>query len=139
VTTLVLIGCTAKKLARAAPARELYQGRLFAASVQYAEARGLPWLVLSALHGVVGPDDVLEPYDVTLAGLSSADRETWGSVVAVTLRRLGATRVIVLAGREYVRPWRDAVAEIAVEEPLLGRGVGARFAWLKAHRMEARP
>lgn len=53
MTPVVLIGCSASKLDRAAPARELYTGRVFKASVAYAEATGAKWCVLSALHGVV--------------------------------------------------------------------------------------
>lgn len=75
---IVLIGCTKRKLDRPAPARELYVGRLFKASVVYAEARGLPWAVLSAEFGVVQPDDVLPPYDKTLRGI---DTKAWGELV----------------------------------------------------------
>jgi len=50
----------------AAPARFLYTGDLFRASVKWAESWDLPWVVLSAAHGIVGPDQVLAPYDVSL-------------------------------------------------------------------------
>jgi hypothetical protein len=129
--TTVLIGCTKEKLPAEAPARELYQGRLFLASVQYAEAIGARWFVLSAAHGLVDPDAVIEPYDVALARLNAADRETWRSTVAVQLKRHvpETETLVVLAGREYAG-WRELVPH-AVEEPLVGLSVGARFARLK--------
>ena len=125
MTALALIGCTARKLDRAAPARELYRGRLFAASVAYAESRGLSWAVLSAAHGIVMPDDRLEPYDVRLRGDTSA----WGSLVLTQLRRLCVERVVALAGEAYVTPWAWSFAG-EIERPLVGLGVGARYAEL---------
>lgn len=61
--TIALIGCSATKLNRPAPARELYQGNLFKLARTWAEAQGLDWYVVSAKHKVVHPDQVLEPYD----------------------------------------------------------------------------
>lgn len=129
--SVVLISCTKEKLRDEAPARELYRGRLFFAAVAYAEAIGARWFVLSAAHGLVDPDQPIAPYDVTLARLNAADRETWRSAVAVELKRcVPATEtLVVLAGREYVA-WRELVPH-QVEEPLAGLPVGERFARLK--------
>lgn len=59
----LIVGCGAAKLDRAAPARELYTGSLFRAARAYAERSGLPWRILSAEHGLISPDKVIEPYD----------------------------------------------------------------------------
>jgi hypothetical protein len=138
VTTLVLIGCTSKKLDHAAPARDLYLGRLFAASVAYAESLGAKWFVLSALHGVVGPDDVLEPYDVTLVGADTSQRMTWAAMVSDQLgERFDARqRFIVLAGSEYVRGLERYPGQRVFETPLAGLGVGERYARLVSMRDE---
>lgn len=66
MTRIALIACSAAKLPHAAPVRDLYQGQLFRAARRYAEATCDRWYVLSALHGVVDPDQVLDSYDCTI-------------------------------------------------------------------------
>jgi hypothetical protein len=58
--------CAARKLDRPAPARELYVSQLFEKASAYATAARDRRYVLSAKHGLVQPDTVLEPYDVRL-------------------------------------------------------------------------
>lgn len=65
-----VIPCGAAKLDHAAPARELYVSSMFrmaldAAHAAVADDNGRV-LILSALHGLVELDDVLEPYDVKM-------------------------------------------------------------------------
>jgi hypothetical protein len=65
---LVVIPCGKAKLALAAPAKDLYTGTFFrlalrAARALTSEAR---ILILSGRHGLVGLQDVLEPYDLRL-------------------------------------------------------------------------
>jgi hypothetical protein len=67
------VACSGKKTETAAPARELYLGQLFKKSVAYIEAvdpgavdPGAPWFILSALHALVLPDEVIAPYEYRL-------------------------------------------------------------------------
>lgn len=131
MTPVVLIGCSATKLERAAPARDLYTGRVFRESVKYAEAIGARWFVLSALHGVVAPETVIEPYDVTLTKLSKGERLSWAGMVAEQLDALGApSRITVLAGAEYVAGCERYGRHRTFDAPLAGLGNGARYARL---------
>jgi len=60
-----VIACGGRKLPHPAPARELYTGPLFRAARAWAEqSPGGRWFILSAHHGLVHPDTVVEPYDV---------------------------------------------------------------------------
>jgi len=128
---VILIGCTKEKLSHAAPARDLYTGRVFRASVAYAEAKGEPWAVLSALHGVVLPDAVIEPYDVTLADRPRAERLSWAGLVAEQLDELGApSRITVLAGGAYVDGCERYGRHRTFDAPLAGMGAGERYAAL---------
>jgi hypothetical protein len=145
VETIALIGCCQRKLARPAPARELYTSPLFRLSVAWAEARGLPWLVLSARHGVVAPQQVVEPYDLSLSQVAKLadDLKRWRLLCHVTLRGR-ARRFVLLAGKLY----REAViapgGELAHDTPLAGLGIGQRLAWLtgdagRAYALPAEP
>ncbi|WP_419707997.1 DUF6884 domain-containing protein [Promicromonospora sp. NFX87] len=138
-TTVALIGCGAAKLARPAPARDLYTGGLFRKSVAYAEA--LPcdrWYVLSGLHGLVHPDTVLEPYDVELGrahddpGTAAPPTWDWIALVraqlAAELADVPRPSLVVLAGeryRSFLHPcqWPYRV-------PMQGLGIGQQLAWL---------
>lgn len=75
--TIVLVACAGKKLPHAAPAKDLYASSLFEKSRAYAEDRAAAWFILSALHGLVEPDAVIEPYDVNLNDMSAAARRAW--------------------------------------------------------------
>jgi hypothetical protein len=81
-----LVACGKSKLDHAAPARDLYTGPLFRAASAYAERTYDAWFVLSAKHHLVHPDDVLEPYDVSLAGLMHVVRLQWALHVDIALR-----------------------------------------------------
>ncbi len=92
-----LVGCVKMKLDYAAPARDLYVSPLFRGRRAWVERSCSQWFVLSALHGVLDLDDVVEPYDVTLNNASTAERRAWSAKVIGQLEgRLGS-----LAGRTF--------------------------------------
>jgi hypothetical protein len=63
------------------------------------------WFVLSAEYGVVEPDQVIEPYDRSLADISIAARRSWSAKVlkhlTETLGDLRAYRFEIHAGANY--------------------------------------
>ena len=76
-----LVGCVKDKAPIARPAKELYQSLLFQGRRRYVEQSCSEWWILSALHGLVDPNDVLEPYDVTLNDASVSERRRWSDQV----------------------------------------------------------
>ena len=132
--TIVLVACAGKKLPHAARAKDLYASSLFEKSRAYAEDRAAAWFILSALHGLVEPDAVIEPYDVTLNDMSAAARRAWSRRVIEQLDRHvhhGDT-VVILAGARY----RDGIVPelrsrgVKVEVPLEGLRIGEQLAYL---------
>jgi diadenosine tetraphosphate (Ap4A) HIT family hydrolase len=63
--SITLVACCGPKLTKPAPAADLFVSSLFKKDRTHAERRGR-WFVLSALHGLVDPTEVIAPYDVTL-------------------------------------------------------------------------
>lgn len=105
---VALISCGAEKLAAAAPARDLYTGPLFRSARRWVELRDYvypAWGILSARHGLLLPNQVVEPYDASLAAMSEPERAAWGTSAAEKIRRQWGTEVIytVLAGEQYMR------------------------------------
>ena len=136
---VALVGCSATKLSRKAPARELYTSSLFRASYEYAEKTCDAVLIVSTFHGLVTPDTVLEPYDRNLRKLRKIERESWG------MRTIGELwskfkvppQLVILAGKVYAEAlvfgahWHGLPKP---EEPLERIvGCGTRVAWLKAN------
>lgn len=132
---VLLLGCVKGKGPRPAPARDLYTSDLFRKRRTYAETSGHPWFILSALHGLVHPDDVLEPYDLALAKQSAAFRDRWGRQVVDALRdRLGSlagTSFEVHAGAPYADAVRGLLEAAGAEVvlPLRGLTQGQQLAW----------
>ena len=106
------------------------------------------------MHRIIDPDTVLEPYDFQLADLS-LDERVWrarqieqqfrfrwmdfcefatgpkGNRIAVN-----KPRVVLLASRLYLRGYYDRLLNgfdvYDFEDPLKGKGIGDRLAWLAA-------
>ncbi|GAA3539044.1 hypothetical protein GCM10022263_28230 [Nocardioides daeguensis] len=142
---VVLIGCAKRKLPTAAPAKDLYVSALFRKGRAYAERLGVPWFILSAEHGLVAPDEELEPYDLRLSDTPREYRRKWGAdVVESLLAALGSLdgiTVEVHAGAAYADPIRDGLraARAQVVEPLRGLPIGSRLAWYGDHSIEPTP
>lgn len=144
---IALVACSAQKLEHAAPARELYTGALFKAARAYAEATCDGWAILSAQHGLVSPDTVLDPYDLALASLPREGRDAWGERVAAQLRVLygfgaqAGVTFVVLAGATYATPLMRSLdpATWDLELPLRGLAIGQQKAWLKRETTKALP
>ena len=123
-----LVACSRTKADQPAPARELYVSPLFRAARAYAEGHYGPgqWLILSARYGLVDPDQVLAPYDLSLRQLTAAQREAWGDRIAIELTdRFPAGTVL----------WFHAGALVPRGDRTRGRAPGA----LPAGRSENRP
>lgn len=134
-----LVACVGQKLPHAARAGHLYQSDWFRKARAYAMLQGGRWFILSALHGLVAPSRLIEPYNVTLADLGAAERRAWGERVSAQLaEQIGPrTPVVILAGRLYRDPlaaWAGSRASV----PMQGMGIGQQKAWLARQIREAR-
>jgi hypothetical protein len=138
---IVLIGCGKSKAAAKAPARLLYTGPLFCDRRHYAEASGCRWFVVSALYGILEPDDVRAPYDRTVSHLSPIDRAAWAiGTAAGLIDKLDDNanpRGIVVElhlGAEYAEPLRDVLiaAGFNTAWPVRHLGIGEQRAWYRS-------
>ncbi|MEU8950913.1 DUF6884 domain-containing protein [Streptomyces sp. NPDC048489] len=119
---LVIIPCGAAKLDQAAPAAELYTGSYHRACARAAAtltANGGTVVILSALHGLVPLDRILDPYNMRMGDAGSVTPD----LLRAQARELGldgATNVTILAGLAYTAPalrvWPHA------STPLAGKG-----------------
>ncbi len=107
MANVVLVSCGKHKLDHSAKAAELYIGPLFTASMQYARTLNPDRIfILSAKHGLLGLETVIEPYDVTLDGKDEAVQKAWAKKVLARLASetsLTGDRFTILAGENYYK------------------------------------
>jgi len=141
---VVLVGCVKTKLDRGAPAKDLYVSDYFQKMRAYAEGAGVPWFILSAEHGLVGPEDWLEPYERYLPDASREYRRAWGQNVAAQLTEamgpLDGVVVDIHAGSAYVESAEEALRSLGavVVDQLHGLSFGRRLSWYLQHGSGAR-
>jgi hypothetical protein len=139
----VIVSCGAEKLDHRAPAGEMYVGSYHRAARRAAAVLTRPdrTLILSARHGLLRLDDLIDPYEMRMTNPAAVSPR----LVARQMRDLGiarpGTRIVVLAGKDYSSMIRAAVRELhaprrpdqvpltpgqlAVDLPLLDtRGIG---------------
>lgn len=131
-----LVSCSQQKLSHSAPARELYCSPLFKLSLKYAESLCETTYVLSAKHGLVELDQVLDPYDMPLGKMSKQMRNAWGCRVASSIfQRHKEGQFLLLAGVDYMLALRYGTRhenQSRIEDPLKGMMIGERLSLLKA-------
>ena len=148
---VALVSCAKTKLDHAAPARDLYASPLFSKTRQYVESSEGDydvWFVLSAKHNVLHPDQVVEPYDLSLNGMDREHQNMWAANVEYDLRLKFwlcdfmsampdvSIDVDIFAGARYA----DVLVEHlerhhwgrhgTVSLPLAGMEIGERLHWL---------
>ncbi|MFJ2922876.1 DUF6884 domain-containing protein [Streptomyces sp. NPDC087307] len=133
---VVVIPCSGPKLSHPAPAGELYTGSLHTHARRTADAltaHGGTVLVLSALHGLLPLDQVIEPYD-----------HTWDDAGSVTVEELHAQAaelgltgadVVLLTPSRYTQ--RAAAVWPQARTPLAHLGIGRQRGRLTAMRESA--
>lgn len=131
---LHLVSCASTKRSSASRAEDLYISPWFRAA--RAHVRGEPWCILSARHGLIHPNQTIEPYEDSLNGRSRAQRREWAARV---LRDVPvARRYVIWAGAAYAE---FLAPTLNAELPLHGLGIGEQLAWFKRHaqRREGMP
>lgn len=131
----VLISCSKSKLATEAPARELYTGQLFKKAVAWAERHKYPWFVISALHGLVTPDQTLQPYNFTIKELRKRERESWAyHAISCQLTKYASSgsHAFLIMPEVYRLHIQTTLREVGItyENPVEGMGIGQQMKWL---------
>ena len=132
---VVLVSCVGQKLDTPAAAGDIYTSALFRGMRMYAERHSSRWFILSALHGVLSPEQVIEPYEQTLNRMGTKDRRQWAAGVRGRLSEIlhPGQSITVLAGERY----REGVVPFLrergfhVEVPMEGLRIGEQLRWLK--------
>lgn len=130
---VVLISCASRKLKYKAEAENLYVSPLFKLNLSYARSlKPDKIFILSAKYGLVGLEDVIEPYDLTLNNLTAAEIKDWAERVIGQLEKkieLEDDEVTFLAGNNYRKYLISKIKHYQV--PLRGLSIGRQLQFLK--------
>jgi hypothetical protein len=134
MVNIFLVSCSNRKLEHAAPARDLYTSPTFQASRQLAELRGSTWFIISAKHGLLSPETVIAPYDVSLSSFSSEERVQWANCVTEGIREFVPTRseITFLTDDLYAEHLTSRLRGLGyrIRLPFLGRPKATHRLWL---------
>lgn len=136
--TLGLISCTKAKQDYPCKASEMYLASdLFSKAYAYAVKNYDSVAILSAKYGLLLPDEIIEPYDLTLNSMKSKERKQWATKTFTQMKNKlqlkEITKIYFHAGkkyREYLIPKLEETG-ISCEAPLAHRGFGKQKAWYK--------
>ena len=136
---LILVQCSKSKSEYNEKAKELYTSDLFTKSYHYGLSLYEPGvrseiMILSAEHGLVDPDERLDPYDQALSNLTRQERRDWSQSVYAQLKTRYCfalpDRITFLAGKCYREDLEHLVREydgVKTEAPLQGLGIGEQL------------
>jgi cytoplasmic iron level regulating protein YaaA (DUF328/UPF0246 family) len=132
---IVLISCVSVKQEHKARAEELYISPLFKYGLAYAKSLKPDQVyILSAKYGLVGLDEVIEPYNITLNNMSSKKIKEWSESVLSQMRQkmnLDTNKIIFLAGENYRKYLIPHIKNYII--PLKNLGIGKQLKYLKEH------
>lgn len=130
--TIVLISCVKQKRNRASKARDLYISSFFRKSFAYAHYLNPDKIfILSAKYGLVSPDRIIEPYELSLNTFKKNELIIWSEKTLQQLRHkadLESDRFIILAGnnyRKFLTPYMENY-----EIPMKGLKIGEQLQFL---------
>ena len=130
---IVLLSCVSKKLDTKSRARDLYISPLFRYALKYAESLDTDKIfILSAKYGLVGLDEEIEPYELTLNGMKSIEKKVWADNVLKQLASesdLDNDEFVFLAGENYRKYLVLHIKNYNV--PMQGLGIGKQLKFLK--------
>lgn len=131
------MSCGKRKCNVAKRASDLYTSPLFSKSKDYALHYSDSWFILSAKHGLLLPETVVEPYDLSLEDLTKDQRKQWAEKITSDLLKLikPSQEVVILAGESYKDLLKEKLiaANITVSSPLDHLSIGERLAWLERY------
>jgi 5'-3' exonuclease len=138
-----LVGCSAQKGRGSGLAADVYQSARFRKARRYAELYCDEWRILSGKYGIVYPRTTIEPYNVSLKGMTQVELKDWSARVLNSLLEKDLNpgdRVTILAGGAYKGPLEPTLLArgIDVIAPLSGMAIGKQLHWLEEANTKSR-
>lgn len=139
MSRILLLGCVSRKHDRPSPAADLYASPLWSKRPNYANETGRTWFSLSALHGLLDQETVIEPYEVSFPDLKGqAAKKARAARVFADLQQaadIDGTVFEFHAGLDYQKhlvPLIESAGGVCTY-PCESLGVGEQLRWYDQH------
>jgi hypothetical protein len=132
---VIILGCVSRKRNGWFAAKDLYDSALWRHRRRYAEDSGLPWVIYSAKHGILTPDQRIRTYNVPLQTCSPDKRRRLGEKAVATLQdmfgSLSGMTIEIHAGAAYRDSLADPLSRLGARpsNPVAGLGIGRQLRW----------
>lgn len=125
---IALVSCSKNKQEKLCTAEEMYaKSNLFRKASNYVKNSTFDnWFILSAKYGLLRPETLIEPYDLTLNDFGKEELMKWSNGVFNLIMEYPVTEVNFFCGkfyRKYLIPFLEFV-DIKCNVPLQGMGIG---------------
>jgi hypothetical protein len=127
---IALISCTKLKQTGSCQAQNMYlPSPLFKKASTYIKNNYNTWFILSAKYGLLEPDRIIEPYNVTLNAFSKKELTEWSEKVYQELLKYSITKIDFFAGNKYRSKLIPLLEKdgIICNIPLQGLGIGQQL------------
>lgn len=126
---IALIACCGEKKQESCKAEDIYKSPLFLLSKTWVKKRNLKWMILSAKHGLLNPDKIIDPYNLSLNNFKKDDLKKWDLMVQSQIKKtfLVPPFFVILAGHKYQGPFK----KFNYVDVLKSLGIGQRLKFLK--------
>lgn len=129
---IVFISCVKNKMDYPCTARDMYISDLFKKSLSYAEliTKESNIYILSAKYGVLGLNEQIEPYELTLNTMNKTQRKEWADKVLIQCKEKGISfdeETVFLCGKRYREFLMDEFKNSTA--PLGHLGIGKQLAF----------
>lgn len=100
---VVLISCGKEKRQWSCRASEMYCSERFISAKQFAQQQNYDWYVISAKHGLLHPDAMIEPYDLSILNFTDNEKNLWAEKITNDIFKLHelSTKIMILADNNY--------------------------------------
>ena len=129
---IVFISCVKTKLPYEEMAKNLYCSNYFKTCYKYAQFLNPAHIyILSAKYGLLEPEDVICPYEMTLNNFSLEQKKEWAKFVKAQMKDKNIDfnqKAIFLCGNNYSVFLKQAFVEY--ETPLCNMGFGKQIKYM---------
>ena len=130
---IVLISCVSKKREKLSIASEMYDSTWFKYAFKYAQNLNADKVfILSAQYGLLRPEQVIEPYNMTLKTMNKTQRYVWSESILNALEQecdLEKDFFCILAGKSYREFLVPSMKYYSI--PMEHMGIGQQISFLK--------
>lgn len=111
---VLLVSCGRRKSNVACEAQDMYNSYRFQRLKTIANTIGLRWYIISAKHGILSPNEIIEPYDLCLTSCTDEYKQDWAKQALNKLFVFNKdTQFVVIADAHYSQ---------RIVPPLISRG-----------------